>query len=88
MKEIDRVLEQVQKHIADEKTLDPVWKKQWAELERNIRAMNSVKNHGAQADLVALDRHARELAAEFDIHYPHISSLIRRLSDMLQNMGL
>lgn len=88
MEDVKNVLDQIHMHIAKTDNVDPLLQKEFSKLDKNIRAMNVLKNDSGTAELAELDKQARFLAARFETKHPHIGDLIRRLSTILQGMGI
>lgn len=88
MENVNKVLDHIQAHIAETDGIDPSLQKEFHELDKDIRAMKALENHGSAAALSELDRQARLLAAKFEAEHPHIGDLIMRLSGILQGIGV
>ncbi len=88
MQRIKDKLDQIQTQLSTTEQVDPVLKKEYKELNDNIRKMMAVKNENAASDLAIMDADARRIAAKFEVTHPHVGGLIRQLADILQSMGI
>ena len=88
MDEIGNVLDRIHEHMMETDRIDPQYRQAFLELDKNIRAMKRVQDDNASTELASLDRQARFLAARFETEHPQICTLIRRLSALLQGMGV
>lgn len=88
MQRIKDKLDQIQTQLSTTEQIDPVLKKEYKELNDNIRKMMAVKNENAASDLAIMDADARRIAAKFEVTHPHVGGLIRQLADILQSMGI
>ncbi len=88
MQRIKDKLDQIQTQLSSTEQVDPVLKKEYKELNDNIRKMMAVKNENAASDLAIMDADARRIAAKFEVTHPHVGGLIRQLADILQSMGI
>lgn len=88
MQKLKETLDQIQTHMSSADQVDPDLKKEYKELNDNIRKMMAVKNENAAGDLAIMDGDARRIAAKFEVTHPHVGGLIRQLADILQSMGV
>ena len=88
MQKVKESLDRIQTHLSSTEQIDPALKREYQELNDNIRKMMAVKNENAASDLAIMNADARRIAAKFEVKHPHVGSLIRQLADILQNMGV
>ena len=88
MKAIHDTLDQIHTHLGQTEQVDPALRKEFHELDTNIRKMLAVKNDNAATELNELDKQARLLAARFETKHPHVGGLITQLANILQSMGM
>ena len=56
MDEIGNVLDKIHEHMAKTDRINPEYRQEFQELDKNIRAMKQVQNDNAATELASLDR--------------------------------